>query len=63
MKRFLRFEPATCSNLCGSKVCTLRTFDLLASRGRTVRVYLLGREDGALQTPFAPDDTAPGGSQ
>jgi hypothetical protein len=33
-------------------------FDLLAYKGKTIRVYFQGREDGSLQTSFAIDDTA-----
>ncbi|MCA1614082.1 MAG: S8 family serine peptidase, partial [Acidobacteria bacterium] len=35
-----------------------QSFDLLAYRGRTVRVRFEGREDSTLQTSFAIDDTA-----
>ena len=49
---------ATYSNLNRSGGYVLRTFDLTAYRGRTVRVYFQGREDSTLQTSFAIDDTA-----
>jgi hypothetical protein len=35
-----------------------RSFNLNAYRGQTIRVYLLGREDGSLQTSFVADDFA-----
>ena len=49
---------ATYSNLNRTQGYVLRTFDLLAYRGRTIRVYFLGREDSTLQTSFALDDAA-----
>ena len=48
---------ATYSNLHRSGYL-VRTFDLSAYRGRTVRVYFSGREDSSLQTSFAIDDAA-----
>jgi subtilisin family serine protease len=49
---------ATYSNLNRTTGYVLRSFDLSAYRGRTIRVYFLGREDSSLQTSFAIDDTA-----
>ncbi|MCA1615166.1 MAG: S8 family peptidase [Acidobacteria bacterium] len=49
---------ATYSNLNKTPGYVLQTFDLLAFRGRTIRVYFLGREDSTLQTSFALDDAA-----
>ena len=49
---------ATYSNLHKSQGYVLRTFDLLAYRGRTIRVYFHGREDSTLFTSFAIDETA-----
>jgi hypothetical protein len=36
----------------------LRTFDVSAFRGQTVRIYFLGTEDFTLQTSFVIDDTS-----
>jgi subtilisin family serine protease len=49
---------ATYSNLNRTAGYVVRTFDLSAYRGRTVRVYFSGREDSTLQTSFAIDDAA-----
>jgi len=49
---------ATYSNLHRTGGYVVRTFDLTAYRGRTVRVYFQGREDSSLQTSFAIDDAA-----
>jgi hypothetical protein len=49
---------ATYSNLNRTTGYVSKSFDLLAYRGRTIRVYFLGREDSTLQTSFAIDDTA-----
>jgi subtilisin family serine protease len=49
---------ATYSNLNKSSVYVLRTFDVTAYRGQTIRVYFLGTEDITLQTSFLIDDTA-----
>ncbi|HEV2861061.1 MAG TPA: S8 family serine peptidase [Pyrinomonadaceae bacterium] len=46
----------TYSNLNRSGGYVVRSFDLSAYRGRTVRVYFQGREDSTLQTSFALDD-------
>jgi subtilisin family serine protease len=49
---------ATYSNLNRTPGYVIQTFDVLAYRGRTIRVYFLGREDSTLQTSFAIDDAA-----
>lgn len=49
---------ATYSNLNKSAGYVLKTFDLLAYRGQTIRVYFSGTEDSSLQTSFNIDDTA-----
>ena len=49
---------ATYSNLNPSSGYFLKTFDVSAYRGQTIRVYFLGVEDGSLQTSFVIDDTA-----
>ena len=49
---------ATYSNLNKSSGYLLKTFDVSAYRGQTIRVYFLGVEDGSLQTSFVIDDTA-----
>jgi subtilisin family serine protease len=48
----------TYSNLNRSAGYVQQTFDLLAFRGRTIRVRFEGREDSTLQTSFFLDDTA-----
>jgi subtilisin family serine protease len=48
---------ATYSNLNASGF-TLRSFNLLAYKGQTVRIYFSGTEDSSLQTSFVIDDTA-----
>ena len=48
----------TYSNLNRTPGYVLQTFDVLAYRGRTIRVYFQGREDSTLQTSFALDDAA-----
>jgi subtilisin family serine protease len=48
---------ATYSNLNASGF-TLRSFNLLAYRGQTIRIYFNGTEDSSLQTSFVIDDTA-----
>lgn len=48
---------ATYSNLNASGY-TLRSFNLLAYKGQTIRVYFQGSEDSSLQTSFIIDDTA-----
>lgn len=49
---------ATFSNLNETTGYTLRTFDVSAFRGQTVRIYFLGTEDSSLQTSFVIDDTS-----
>jgi subtilisin family serine protease len=49
---------ATYSNLNANSAYVLKTFDLTAFRGQTIRVYFLGTEDSSLQTSFVLDDTA-----
>jgi hypothetical protein len=49
---------ATYSNLNANATYVLKTFDLNAYRGQTIRVYFLGTEDSSLQTSFVIDDTA-----
>lgn len=49
---------ATYSNLNKGTVYLLKSFDLTAYKGQTIRVYFLGVEDGSLQTSFLIDDTA-----
>lgn len=49
---------ATYSNLDKNNTYVLKTFDLTAYRGQTIRVYFLGTEDSSLQTSFVIDDTA-----
>jgi subtilisin family serine protease len=49
---------ATFSNLNETTGYTLRTFDLTAFRGQTIRIYFLGTEDSSLQTSFVIDDTS-----
>jgi hypothetical protein len=49
---------ATYSNLNQTTVYVLKSFDLTAYKGQTIRVYFLGVEDGSLQTSFVIDDTA-----
>jgi hypothetical protein len=49
---------ATYSNLNKGTVYVLKSFDLSAYKGQTIRVYFLGVEDSSLQTSFLIDDTA-----
>ena len=49
---------ATFSNLNKTTGYVLRTFDVSAFRGQTIRVYFLGTEDSSLQTSFVIDDTS-----
>ncbi len=49
---------ATYSNLNKNTSYVLRSFDVTAYRGQTIRVYFLGTEDSSLQTSFLIDDTA-----
>ena len=48
----------TFSNLNKSTGYVLRSFDLTAFKGQTVRIYFLGTEDSSLQTSFVIDDTS-----
>lgn len=49
---------ATYSNLNQNPTYVLRSFDLSAYKGQTIRIYFLGTEDSSLQTSFVIDDTA-----
>ena len=49
---------ATYSNLNKNTGYALKSFNLLAYKGQTIRVYFLGVEDGTLQTSFVVDSTA-----
>jgi hypothetical protein len=49
---------ATYSNLNKSTGYTTKTFDLLAYKGQTIRIYFLGVEDSTLQTSFVVDTTS-----
>lgn len=49
---------ATYSNLNENPTYVLKTFDISAYRGQTIRIYFLGVEDSTLQTSFVIDDTA-----
>ncbi len=49
---------ATYSNLNKNSTYTLKSFDLLAYRGMSVRVRFYATEDSSLQTSFVVDDTA-----
>ena len=49
---------ATYSNLNKAAGYSLKTFNLNAYIGQTIRVYFLGVEDSSLQTSFVIDDTA-----
>ena len=49
---------ATFSNLNKTTGYVLRTFDVSAFKGQTVRIYFLGTEDSSLQTSFVIDDTS-----
>ncbi len=49
---------ATYSNLNKNTGFALQTLDVSAYKGQTVRIYLLGVEDGSLQTSFVVDDFA-----
>lgn len=46
------------SNLNKSTGYVLRTFDVTAFKGQTIRIYFLGNEDSSLQTSFVIDDTS-----
>ncbi|HKS24504.1 MAG TPA: S8 family serine peptidase [Thermoanaerobaculia bacterium] len=49
---------ATYSNLNKAAGYSLKSFNLIAYKGQTVRIYFLGTEDSSLQTSFVIDDTA-----
>ena len=49
---------ATYSNLNKTTGYTLKTFDVTAFKGQTIRIYFLGVEDSSLQTSFTIDDTS-----
>ena len=49
---------ATYSNLNKGTTYVLRTFDLAAYKGQTIRIYLNGTEDSSLATSFLVDDTS-----
>jgi uncharacterized protein (TIGR03437 family) len=49
---------ATYSNLNHATGYSLKSFDVSAFRGQTIRVYFTGSEDSSLQTSFVVDDTA-----
>jgi hypothetical protein len=49
---------ATYSNLNKTTAWTVRSFDLLAYKGQTIRIYFLGVEDSSLQTSFVIDSTS-----
>jgi subtilisin family serine protease len=49
---------ATYSNLNKSSGYVLKSFDLTAFKGQTIRIYFLGMEDSSLQTSFVIDDTS-----
>jgi hypothetical protein len=49
---------ATYSNLNAAAGYTQKSFNLIAYKGTTVRIYFLGVEDSSLQTSFVIDDTA-----
>jgi len=49
---------ATYSNLDETTGYVLKTFDLTAFKGQTIRIYFLGQEDSSLQTSFVIDDTS-----
>jgi subtilase family serine protease len=49
---------ATYSNLNKAAGYSLKSFDVSAYKGQTIRVYFLGVEDTSLQTSFVIDDTA-----
>ena len=49
---------ATYSNLNKTTGYVLKTFDVTAFRGQTIRIYFLGTEDSSLATSFVIDDTS-----
>jgi len=48
----------TFSNLDHNTGFALQSYNLIAYKGQTIRVYFLGNEDVSLQTSFVIDDTA-----
>ncbi|HEX2550873.1 MAG TPA: hypothetical protein VHK64_04705, partial [Nocardioidaceae bacterium] len=49
---------ATYSNLNKAAGYSQKSFNLIAYKGQTIRIYFLGVEDSSLQTSFVIDDTA-----
>jgi hypothetical protein len=49
---------ATYSNVNAASGFTQKSFDLLAYKGQTIQVYLVGAEDSTQQTSFVVDDFA-----
>ena len=49
---------ATFSNLDASSTYVLRSFDLAAFKGQTIRVHFLGTEDASRATSFLVDDAS-----
>ena len=49
---------ATYSNLDKTTGYVLKTLDVTAFKGQTIRIYFLGTEDSSLQTSFVIDDTS-----
>ncbi|HUR02366.1 MAG TPA: M28 family peptidase [Nonomuraea sp.] len=49
---------ATYSNLNKATGYTQKSFNLIAYKGQTIRIYFLGAEDSSAQTSFVIDDTA-----
>lgn len=49
---------ATYSNLNAAAGYTQKSFNLIAYKGQTIQVYLVGTEDGSAQTSFVVDDFA-----
>jgi hypothetical protein len=49
---------ATYSNLNANSGYVQKTFDVSSFKGQTIQVYLVGAEDGSLQTSFVVDDFA-----
>ncbi len=49
---------ATYSNLNAASGYSLKSFNLLAYKGQTIQVYLIGTENGSLATSFVTDDFA-----
>ena len=48
----------TLSNLNSNSTYVQKSFNVLAYKGQTIRVYFLGSEDSSLQTSFVIDDVA-----